>query len=261
MHEVAAVEFGAHLDGEVAFAQGFVGAGSPVGDPAAAFVRLNGGWFAGFPAAFVAGLRRAYPELVPVLEDHFDTRFRALLGEAEQRSTFALLLRFARRDVARHLRGGIAELLAEPVLRRVLTDIEPGGTAPAAPLLVVQGVRDEVIAIADIDAHVRRYERAGATVRYLRIRNGSHLPLEFLVVPVVLDWLADRFAGTQTETGTETVTSVARSVRAVRKHLEFLQVVLTMVAGRSIGVADAPSASAAQSSPLVPEERGVLRIS
>ncbi|WP_432420407.1 lipase family protein, partial [Nocardia neocaledoniensis] len=43
----------------------FVGgvAGAPVGDPAAAFVRLNGGWFAGFPAAFVAGLRRAYPDL------------------------------------------------------------------------------------------------------------------------------------------------------------------------------------------------------
>ncbi|MEU4600351.1 lipase family protein [Nocardia sp. NPDC023988] len=258
-----ATAWAAELAAEYAPELDIVGAaaGSPVGDPAAAFLRLNGGWFAGFPAVFVAGLRRAYPELVPVLEDHFDTRFRALLGEAEQRSTFALLLRFARRDVARHLRGGIAELLAEPVLRRVLTDVEPGGKAPAAPLLVVQGVRDEVIAVADIDAHVRRYERAGAAVRYLRIRNGSHLPLEFLVVPVVLDWLADRFAGRQAETGTETVTSVARSVRAMRKHLEFLQVVLTMAAGRSIGVAEAPSTSAAQSSPLVPQEREILRIS
>lgn len=206
-------------------------AGSPVGDPAAAFVRLNGGWFAGFPAAFVAGLRQAYPELDQVLRDHLDDRYRALLGEAEQRSTFALLLRFLRRDVSRHLRGGLDGLLAEPALRRILADIEPGTRAPAAPLLVVQGVRDEVIAVADIDAHVERYRRAGATVDYLRIRRGSHLPLEFLVVPAVLDWLGDRFAGRPAPDGTTTVTSVVRTQRALRTHLAFLGVALRMLTG------------------------------
>ncbi|TCJ99422.1 lipase family protein [Nocardia alba] len=210
-------------------------AGSPVGDPAAAFVRLNGGWFAGFPAAFVAGLRQAYPELDPVLRDHLDARYHGLLGEAEQRSTFALLLRFARRDVSRHLRGGMGTLLAEPVLRRILADIEPGTRAPAAPLLVVQGVNDEVIAVADIDAHVRRYEQAGAAVRYLRVRRGSHLPLEFLIVPAVLDWLTDRFAGIPAPTGTCTVGSVARSPRALRTHVAFGGLALRMLAGLPIG--------------------------
>ncbi|MGW6421250.1 lipase family protein [Nocardia sp. NPDC055053] len=209
-------------------------AGSPVGDPAAAFVRLNGGWFAGFPAAFVAGLRRAYPELDPVLHDHLDARYRGLLGEAEQRTTFALLWRFARRDVARHLRGGMAGLLAEPALRRILTDIEPGTRAPSAPMLVVQGVRDEVIAVADIDAHVQRYRAAGAVVEYLRVRRGSHLPLEFLVVPVVLAWLADRFAGRPAMSGTTTVASVARSAAAVRAHLDLLGLVALMLGGRPI---------------------------
>ncbi|MFD3703984.1 lipase family protein [Nocardia sp. NPDC058658] len=210
-------------------------AGSPVGDPAAAFVRLNGGWFAGFPAAFVAGLRQAYPELGPMIDEHLDARYRGMLGEAEQRSTFALLLRFARRDIARHLRGGMGELLAEPVLRRILADIEPGTRAPAAPLLIVQGVHDEVIAVADIDAHVRRYQRAGATVRYLRVRRGSHLPLEFLMVPAILDWLSDRFAGMPAPTGTCTVTSVARSPRALRTHFAFVLLALRMLAGMPIG--------------------------
>ncbi|WP_336081161.1 lipase family protein [Nocardia sp. SSK8] len=206
-------------------------AGSPVGDPAAAFVRLNGGWFAGFPAAFVAGLRQAYPDLDQILRDHLDERYRALLGEAEQRSTFALLLRFLRRDVSGHLRDGLDGLLAEPALRRILADIEPGTRAPAAPLLVLQGVRDEVIAVADIDAHVQRYRHAGATVHYLRIRRGSHLPLEFLVVPAALDWLTARFAGHVAPTGTTTVTSVTRSGPALRTHLAFLGVLARMLTG------------------------------
>ncbi|MDO3645755.1 lipase family protein [Nocardia mangyaensis] len=209
-------------------------AGSPVGDPAAAFVRLNGGWFAGFPAAFVAGLRRAYPELDAVLHDHLDERYRALLGEAERRSTFALLLRFARRDVTRHLRDGMAGLLAEPALRRILADIEPGTRAPAAPLLVVQGVHDEVIAVADIDAHVERYRAAGATVHYLRVRRGAHLPLEFLAVPVILDWLTDRFAARPVTRGTTTIASIARTPTTVRTHLDFLTLVAQMLGGRPV---------------------------
>ncbi|MFC4126304.1 lipase family protein [Nocardia rhizosphaerae] len=231
-----ATAWAAELAAEYAPELNIVGAaaGSPVGNPAAAFVRLNGGWFAGFPAAFVAGLRRAYPELDAVLSAHLDATYRALLGEAEERTTFALLWRFARRDVARHLREGMAGLLAEPELRRILADIEPGTRAPAAPLLVVQGVRDEVIAVADIDGHVARYRAAGATVEYLRVRRGSHLPLEFLVVPVVLDWLSDRFAGRPVRPGTSTVVSVARSAAALHAHLDFLVLVARMVAGRPV---------------------------
>ncbi|WP_280220647.1 lipase family protein, partial [Nocardia neocaledoniensis] len=208
------------------------GGGAP--PPPPAFVRLNGGWFAGFPAAFVAGLRRAYPDLDAVLDEHVDAAYRALLGEAEERPTFELLLRFARRDVARHLRDGVAGLLAEPALRRILADIEPGTRAPAAPMLVVQGVRDEVIAVADVDGHVARYRAAGATVEYLRVRRGSHLPLEFLVVPVVLAWLTDRFAGRPVRSGTSTVVSVARGRTALRGHLDFLVLVATMLGGRPV---------------------------
>ncbi|KAF0846522.1 lipase family protein [Nocardia caishijiensis] len=237
-----ATAWAAELAAEYAPELNIVGAaaGSPVGDPAAAFVRLNGGWFAGFPAAFVAGLRHAYPELGAVLDRHVDNRYRGLLGEAEVRSTFALLLLFIRRDIARHLRGGMGELLAEPALRRILADIEPGTRAPSAPLLVVQGVNDEVIAVADIDAHVRRYEQAGATVRYLRVRRGSHLPLEFLIVPAILDWITDRFAGRPAPTGTCTVSSVARSPRALRTHLAFVRLVARMVAGLPIVGKESP---------------------
>lgn len=249
-----ATVWAAELAAEYAPELNIVGAaaGSPVGDPAAAFVRLNGGWFAGFPAAFVAGLRRAYPELGPVLHDHLDARYRLLLGEAEVRSTFALLLRFACRDVSRHLRDGIEELLAEPVLGAILADIEPGTRAPAAPLLIVQGVNDEVIAVADIDAHVRRYERAGARVRYLRVRRGAHLPLEFLIVPAILDWLTDRFAGRPAPTGTCTVASLARSPRAVGGHFAFVRLALRMLAGMPIGGEVSPGLRRAHSSIAAP---------
>lgn len=210
-------------------------AGSPIGDPAAAFTRLNGGWFAGFPAAFVAGLRRAYPELGPMLAERLDARFLDLLDQAERRTTFALLWVFARRDVARYLPEGMPALLADPRLLRVLADIEPGGHAPAQPLLVIQGVADEVIAVGDVDAQVDRYRAAGATVEYLRVRRGAHLPLEFLAVPVAIDWLTRRFAGETAVTGTRTVDSIARSPRAWRSHLDFGRVCLRMLAGLPIG--------------------------
>ncbi|MFD6108246.1 hypothetical protein ACFWFQ_36960, partial [Nocardia salmonicida] len=80
-----------------------------------------------------------------------------------------------------------------------------------------------------------RYLRAGATVRYLRVRRGSHLPLEFLIVPAILDWLTDRFAGDPAPTGTCTVASVARSPRALRTHLAFARTVLRMLGGMPIG--------------------------
>ncbi|WP_338765299.1 lipase family protein [Nocardia vulneris] len=213
-------------------------AASPVGDPAKAFVRLNGGLFAGFAAVFTAGLRRAYPDLDRLLRAQLDARYLAWLAATETTATFPLLYRFARRDIDKHCRGGLAALLAAPALRAVLADIEPGAQAPAMPLLVVQGVYDEVIAVADVDALVARYTAAGAHVRYLRDRVSTHLLLQFSAVPVMLDWLGDRLARRAVPAaGTETTWSLVLSRRALTGHLDFVRLLGRMLFARPIRAA------------------------
>ncbi|MFI9504437.1 lipase family protein [Nocardia sp. NPDC052566] len=210
-------------------------AGSPVGDPAAAFVRLNGGFFAGFAAVFTAGLCRAYPELDRMLRERLSDAYLDMLAAAATSATFPLLYRFARRDIDKHTADGIAGLLAHPELRRVLDDIRPGGRAPAMPLLILQGVPDEVIAVADVDAHVQRYLTAGARVHYLRDRTGTHLPLQFLGLPVMLDWLSDRFGDrVLAPNSVRTVWSVACTRSGLRGHAHFARLLLSMLLGLPI---------------------------
>ncbi|WP_245553294.1 lipase family protein [Nocardia veterana] len=222
-------------------------AGSPVGDPGAAFVRLNGTVFAGFAMVFTAGLRRGYPELDAALRTALHPRYLAWLARAENTATFPLLARLARRDVGPHIAGGIPGLLALPQLRAVLDDIRPGATAPQAPLLIVQGVHDEVIAVADVDALVRRYTAAGADVGYLRDRLSAHLPLEFLAIPAMVDWLGDRFAGRPTTPGTRTVWSVAGTRTALLGHIRLAALTLRLLTGRPIRNRDSGGLSPVES--------------
>ncbi|WP_227979910.1 lipase family protein [Nocardia spumae] len=220
-------------------------AGSPVGDPGAAFARLNGTVFAGFAMVFTAGLRRGYPQLDAALRERLDPRYLALLAEAEETATIPLLARLARRDVSRHTEGGLLEFLRSPPLPGILDDILPGRRAPRMPLLVVQGVHDEVIAVDDVDALVRRYAEAGSDIGYLRDRLSTHLPLEFLAVPVMVDWLADRFAGRPTAPRTRTVWSVAISRRALASHRRLAALSVRLLLGRRIPGASAVAAPVA----------------
>ncbi|APA98051.1 Triacylglycerol lipase [Nocardia seriolae] len=210
-------------------------AGSPVGDPAQAFVRLNGSPFAGFAMVFTAGLRRAYPGLDDTVRDIVSDEYLALLDRAESIATFPLLARYFGRNANRHIRGGLGALLTRLEMRAVLDDIRPGVHAPAMPLLVVQGVNDEVIAVADVDAHVQRYRARGAHVRYLRDRLSAHLPLQFIAIPVMVDWLADRLAGRPLPPAeVRTVWSVAASPRALAEHGHFVALLAAMLSGRPI---------------------------
>ncbi|WP_433657444.1 lipase family protein [Nocardia sp. CA-128927] len=232
-----ATAWAAELASEYAPELDIVGAvaASPVGDPAAAFVRLNGSLFAGFAAVFTAGLRRAYPDLDLLLRTHLDARYLGWLAETETTATFQLLYRFARRDIDKHCRGGLTALLDAPELQRVLGDIQPGRRTPAMPMLVLQGVYDEVIAVADVDAHVARYLAAGTNIRYLRDRLSTHLLLQYIALPVMIDWLADRFANREPPPATtETAWSLAFSRSAIAGHLDFARLVTRMLFARPI---------------------------
>lgn len=209
-------------------------AGSPVGDPGATFLRLNGSAMSGFSTVCVAALRRAYPDLDRLLHRHAAAEFHAVLADAATRTTLSLLPRLARRNLDRYTDSTFADLLDRPRLRRVLADIRPGHRPPAMPMLVVQGVNDELIAVEDIDRHVARYRDAGAHVRYLRDRLSLHLPLLYLATPATMNWLSDRFAHRPLpEAVTETVWSLAAACLP-GDHLRFAAVFGRMLLGRSL---------------------------
>ncbi|WP_067824906.1 lipase family protein [Nocardia inohanensis] len=238
-----ATAWAAELAAEYAPELDIVGAvaGSPVGDPAAAFVRLNGSPFAGFAMVFTAGLRRAYPRLDRVLRCQLSADYLKLLAYAENTPTLPLLARFVGRDADRHLSGGLTDFLTHPEVVTVLDEIRPGHRAPTMPMLVLQGVHDEVIAVADIDAHVGRYLAQGVHVTYLRDRLSMHLPLQFIGIPAMIAWLADRFDDRpRTPAGTRTVWSVAFDRTARSQHLGLAALFVRMLTGRPIRERPAP---------------------
>ncbi|MET8779602.1 lipase family protein [Nocardia sp. NPDC050713] len=217
-------------------------AGSPVGDPGSAFTRLNGTFLSGFATVCVAALRRAYPALDRLLLDEVNPEFLGLLAQAESRTTFELIPRFAGKNIDKYSRTTFEELLARPEMRYVLDDIRPGAQAPAMPMLVLQGVNDELIAVADVDAHVERYAAAGATIRYLRDRLSLHLPLLYIGTPFTMNWLADRFDQRDTgPTGTDTVWSVAFGRREALGHFRFAKLFGRMLASRPIVATGGPT--------------------
>ncbi len=104
--------------------------GSPIGDPASAFTRLNATLHAGLPAVFVAGSRRIDPELDRTIRHHVNADGLALLASIEQMTTIAAVVRLA--DLDRHTDIPLADFLAHPEILAVFDDIHRA-TMPLPP--------------------------------------------------------------------------------------------------------------------------------
>ncbi|GFG75643.1 lipase family protein [Mycobacterium botniense] len=168
--------------------------GSPVGDLAHTFRRLNGTFFAGLPALVIAALAHIYPELDRVIQQHTTEEGRALLRKLETMTTVGAVIRMAKKDVARYLDRPLEEILAMPEVQHVFDDIRLGTAVPAPPILIVQAVHDYLIDVADIDALAKTYAAGGAAVTYHRDAFCEHVLLHPLSAPMTLRWLKDRFA-------------------------------------------------------------------
>jgi hypothetical protein len=171
-----------------------VALGSPVGDPASTFLRLNGTAFSGLPALVLAGLRRVYPELDWVLGRHSSEAGLRLMKSIESMSTLTAVRKFARYDLSDFIDVPLADLLAEREVVRVFDEIQVGRVPLNVPVFVIQSVRDQIISVDDVDGQVDRYRAAGVNVTYRRDKLSEHLSLHVLSTPVALNWLADRFA-------------------------------------------------------------------
>ncbi len=169
--------------------------GSPVGDMASALLHLNGGFHSGLPLLAIAGLRRVYPALDDAIEAHATESGRRNLATIAELGTVDALRQFGYHDIDDYLDIPMADLLAQPDVTAMMTDLELGHHTPTIPLLVVQAVHDEVIGVAEIDDLVARYRSRGVDVTYVRDQLSEHYSLLPLSGPLAVRWLSHRLAG------------------------------------------------------------------
>ena len=168
--------------------------GSPVGDLAHTFRRLNGHLLAGLPAMVVAALSQTYPDLNRIIEEHSNDKGRLMLKRLEEMTTVGAVLHMARKDFGDYLVTPLEEVLAMPEVQYVFHNIQLGTTVPTPPVLIIQAVHDYLISVDDIDDLADAYSGGGADVTYHRDAFNEHLLLHPLSAPMTLRWLQDRFA-------------------------------------------------------------------
>ncbi len=171
-----------------------VALGSPVGDLGNTLRRLNGSFWSGLPAIMIAALARVYPELDRVIEEHATVDGRALLHSLESATTAAAVLGLHHRALDSYIDQPLEQLVETPAVQHVFDDTRLGTAAPAAPVLMLQAIYDEVISVNDIDTLAEKYAAGGARLTYHRDLLSEHILLHPLSAPMVLNWLRDRFA-------------------------------------------------------------------
>ena len=168
--------------------------GSPVVDPESVARRLNASTWAGLPALMIASLVHVFPEARRVVDEHATETGKALLTEIEGMSTGGAIRRFRGFDIADFVDLSFDELFALPELRHVFEVTRLGQKTPTMPVLIVQGVHDKIVDVAEVDDLVKTYTDGGAAVSYHRDPLAEHLLLYPFGVPVSLRWLSERLA-------------------------------------------------------------------
>lgn len=168
--------------------------GSPVVDPESVARRLNASPWAGLAALMIASLVHVFPEARKVVDEHATEDGKSLLAEIETMSTGGAIRRLRNVDIADYVDVSFEDLFALPELRHVFEVTRLGQKTPSMPVLLIQGVHDRIVDVADVDRLVQTYADAGAAVSYHRDPLAEHLLLYPLAVPMSLRWLAERLA-------------------------------------------------------------------
>jgi hypothetical protein len=168
--------------------------GSPVVDPESVARRLNASPWAGLAALMIASLVHVFPEAKKVVDEHATEDGKALLAEIEGMSTGGAIRRFRNVDIADFVDLSFQELFALPELQYVFEVTRLGQKTPSMPVLLVQGVHDKIVDVADVDRLVQTYTDGGAAVSYHRDPLAEHLLLYPFAVPMSLWWRAERLA-------------------------------------------------------------------
>lgn len=126
--------------------------------------------------------------------EHATVEGRKILDRLHRMTTVEAVLRMFRTDMADLVDMPLEDILDGPEVSEVFHDTKLGVAVPVPPVLIVQAVHDEIIAVDDIDELADTYLAGGADVTYHRDMFSEHLLLHPFSAPMALRWLTDRFA-------------------------------------------------------------------
>jgi Secretory lipase len=166
-----------------------VASGGTPADFAAAFRTIDGGIASGLVLLASTGLSRAYPEMLPLLNDAGREMVKRIgdmcIGEAVSTFPFRHLNEFT---ISK-------DPMNEPVAKAILEDNHLGRLTPRAPVLLYHSVNDELIPFASVQALQADWCRAGGHVTLYPDVLSEHSSLAVSGAPLAVGFLASRFAG------------------------------------------------------------------
>lgn len=169
--------------------------GSPVGDLGFTLRRLNGGLFAGLPGLVIAALTHIYPGLQRVIDEYVTPEGAELLERIKTMPTLMAVAKMAFKDLDNLVNAPLEQVLQTPEVQEVFKTTKLGQRPPAAPVLVIQAIQDQIISTACVDELVDTYIQNGADVSYHRDVFNEHIVMHPMSAPLALKWLGARFAG------------------------------------------------------------------
>ena len=89
-------------------------------------------------------------------------------------------------------------LLTLPEWKSVITKETAPVLSPTQPLFVAESLTDQVVLPNTTAQYIQRACNAGSDLTSLWLTNVSHIKLQTVISPSVINWLGDRFAGRST---------------------------------------------------------------
>jgi hypothetical protein len=166
-----------------------VASGGTPADPGAAVRQIDGGIASGLVLLASAGLSRAYPEMLPLLNDAGREMLARIgdmcVGDAVSAFPFRHLNEFTKsRDP-----------LSEPVAVAVLEANHLGRQTPSAPVFLYHSILDELIPFPSAQALQADWCRTGGHVTLYADALSEHSSLAATGAPLAVGYMASRFAG------------------------------------------------------------------
>ncbi|KAI4672754.1 uncharacterized protein J4E78_001256 [Alternaria triticimaculans] len=160
------------------------------------FNTINKGLFAGLSAAGFLGLGNAYPEFGKYVQDSLKPEKADAFNQAGRQCFYADVKTYAGQDIFTYFKQGQA-IFDDPIAENT---IRTGATmglhgTPSMPIFVYKAVKDEISPIADTDALVDQFCKAGVSITYVRDSFGEHFTQAATSTGDVLNYLTDRFNG------------------------------------------------------------------
>ncbi|KAI4952479.1 hypothetical protein J4E91_002950 [Alternaria rosae] len=173
-----AAELQANYAPEIPFVSMAIGGVTP--DVNNVFTTINKGLFAGIAAAGFIGLGNANPDFGKYVQDSLKPETADAFNQAGEMCFY-----------------GDVKTYADPISKNT---IRTGATmglhgTPFMPIFVYKAAKDEISPIADTDALVDQFCKAGVSITYVRDSFGEHFTQAATSTGDVLNYLTDRFNG------------------------------------------------------------------